>query len=1061
MSISSCRLIRWPLNLAARGKRGLGCLLWVVALTSFFPARVWADAGLDEYNLAVGLYKQSRWETAAQRFRAFTKTYDKHEKMPLARLYLGLTLVNLEDYKAARDEFRTFVKDYPQNTNVPQARYRVAECSYLMEDFAAARVELENYLKDFPKDTFHDHALPYLADAQLRSNDPSAALINFQQAIDRFPEGPLVDDARFGRARALEALKKDDEAIAQYKELIARPAGPRAADSQFHLAALAFERKRFPEAAVAYTELVTKFPNSRFVPASQLNAGYAYFQSGKFAEAATQFEAAAAEKSQRVTAGYWQGLSLKSQSQYAKAAEVLKATAAIAGEQPLSESILFQQALCERHLGHVADARQLFETVLNKWAKGEFADDCVHALAEQSIEAGDVPTADRLLARFATEFPSSGLRLHVELLSGRLELARAAIGLRDQKPPAEVAAHYDAAAKRFENVMTNSTIPLTRNQARYYLAFSRQLQGKSTTALELLTPLIELVRTEGTKSELVDALVLQADSLLAEKKYDEAEKSAQEYLTLVAKGRQSARAVSVLAVSAAHRKDAAKVDAAVERLKQEFPEHPLRAVTLQQLAELADTSEDWPAAARYYEALIPLWNGLDSQPFAIRGLAWAQLKQKLPESAKTYARIEQQFPNHRLVPESIYYRADALKEAGQVDEAIMSFAALLRKVPGDKPAEPGAELQPPLLYSYRAGLQSARLYRKAKRIKEADAEYEELVKRFPKPQRLDQLLNEWALLNYDAGQYERADVVFRKIVAETPDSELADNARLSLAESDLIAEKFDDARKAFEQLLASEKSDAEVKERSVYQLLVLAVEQQRWADVIPLANKLVADYPNSPQRWYATYSIAEAILANVKATELELEVAREKVTALRKEQDNPELKSQVWFDRVWVLSAEISFRQKKYDEIEATVAELRQRPAKSPFLYQAEEVLGRGYKQQAPPRFEDARKAFERVLADPVADKTETAAKSQFLIGETLFLQEKWADAFLAYQRVFANYKFPEWQAAALLQSGKCDEQQQQWKEAAATYRLLLEKFPNSTHAPDARQRLEVVTKKI
>ena len=153
-----------------------------------------------------------------------------------------LTLVNLEDYKAARDEFRTFVKDYPQNTNVPQARYRVAECSYLMEDFAAARVELENYLKDFPKDTFHDHALPYLADAQLRSNDPSAALINFQQAIDRFPEGPLVDDARFGRARALEALKKDDEAIAQYKELIARPAGPRAADSQFHLAALEIGR---------------------------------------------------------------------------------------------------------------------------------------------------------------------------------------------------------------------------------------------------------------------------------------------------------------------------------------------------------------------------------------------------------------------------------------------------------------------------------------------------------------------------------------------------------------------------------------------------------------------------------------------------------------------------------------------------------------------------------------------------------------------------------------------------------------------------------------------------
>ena len=164
---------------------------------------------------------------------------------------------------------------------------------------------------------------------------------------------------------------------------------------------------------------------------------------------------------------------------------------------------------------------------------------------------------------------------------------------------------------------------------------------------------------------------------------------------------------------------------------------------------------------------------------------------------------------------------------------------------------------------------------------------------------------------------------------------------------------------------------------------------------------------------------------------------------------------------IWVYTILYAFRQKKYDDLESTVAELRQRPAKSAFLYQAEEVLGRGYKQQAPPKFDEARKAFERVLADPIAERTETAAKSQFLIGETLFLQEKWGEAFLAYQKVYANYNFPDWQAAALLQSGKCDEQQQQWKEAAATYKLLIEKFSKSTHAADAKLRLDAATKKL
>jgi cellulose synthase operon protein C len=1047
------RFLRRPLLLV--------CWLTWFVMDGACPSIAYADDALDEYNLAVGLYKQSRWSTAAERFRAFLKAYDKHEKAPLAQMYLGLTLVNMEDYKSAREELRTFVKNFPQNNNQPQARYRIAECSWLMDDLPAARAELTSYLKDFPKDPFNDHALPYLGDAQLRLNDPKSALATFQEAIDRFPTGPLVADAKFGRGRALEALKQVDEAAAQFKELAAKPDGPRAADAQFHLGALAFDQKQFPEAVAAYLDLTKRFPQHRLVNLAHLNAGYAFYQSQKFAEAASQFELAASEKSQRATASYWQGLSLKSLGDYAKAADALKTAAGAIGDQPLAETIVFQQALCERHLGRTAEAKQLFETVLSRWSNGEMADDSLHALIELAIESGDLTGADQLLARFTRDFPMSGLRLHVELLAGRLELARAAVELRDQKPANEVAARYEAAAGRFDRVLRESTIAVTKNQARYYLAFARQLQGQHAQALELIAPLVEEVKVEGAKSELTDALVLQADSLLAEKKFDDADRAAAQYLSLHPQGRQAARGLSIQAVAATRGGDLAKADAALQRLNKDFAEHPLRLITTQQLAELAEGREDWPTAGRLYDALIPLANGSETQAFAIRGLAWAQFKQgQFETAAATFARILKDFPMHRLVPECAYYRAESLKDAGKFDESITAFDELMRKVPVDQPAAAGAEQQTPWLFSYRAGLQAARLHRKAKRTNEADVEYEELIKRFPKPQRLDQLLDEWALLNYDAGNFARSDEIFQRIVAETPDSDLADNAKLSLAESDLIAERFDAARKSFEELLASDKSDAEVKERSVYQLLVLAVEQQRWADVRQLADRLTTQFPESPQRWYAAYSVAEAILANPKASEQDLETARERLNSLRKEQDNETVKASAWFDRIWVLLAEVAFRQKKYDELETTVTEFRQRPEKSRFLYQAEEVLGRGYKQQAPPKFDEARQAFARVIADPVAERTETAAKCQFLIGETYFLQEKWADAFLAYQKVFANYDFPDWQSAALLQSGKCDEQQQHWKEAAATYKLLFDKFPQSSHAADARQRYDAATKK-
>ncbi|MBM4076417.1 MAG: tetratricopeptide repeat protein, partial [Planctomycetes bacterium] len=126
-----------------------------------------------------------------------------------------------------------------------------------------------------------------------------------------------------------------------------------------------------------------------------------------------------------------------------------------------------------------------------------------------------------------------------------------------------------------------------------------------------------------------------------------------------------------------------------------------------------------------------------------------------------------------------------------------------------------------------------------------------------------------------------------------------------------------------------------------------------------------------------------------------------------------------------------------------------------------EEVLGRAYKQQTPARFVDAINSFERVVNDPNGTRTETSAKAQFLIGETLFLQNKWEQAFLAYQKVIHNYEFPIWQSASLFQSGKCSENLKQWDEAEKSYKSLIETFSQSNYVPEAKLRLEFVQKNL
>lgn len=231
-------------------------------------------------------------------------------------------------------------------------------------------------------------------------------------------------------------------------------------------------------------------------------------------------------------------------------------------------------------------------------------------------------------------------------------------------------------------------------------------------------------------------------------------------------------------------------------------------------------------------------------------------------AAETFQRVVNDFPKHSLVMECTYFRAECLKRADQPEPAMELFQKIFESFPIDQPVASGAEAVPPLEFPYKAGLQFARILNKGDKIEEADAAYDTLLKRFPKPLDLDKRLDEWAIFNYRHKRFERADAIWRRLVEETPQSSLVNSARLSLAESDLIANKFEEARLAFEELVDSDKSSDEIKEQSLYQLVALAVDRQRWPDVKTIGNRLITTFPNTVYRFYVIYSQAEAVLAS-------------------------------------------------------------------------------------------------------------------------------------------------------------------------------------------------------
>ncbi|HEY3964421.1 MAG TPA: tetratricopeptide repeat protein [Planctomycetaceae bacterium] len=1036
----------------------------LVAGALLFCCPVSADEGLDAYRVAVGFYNKDEWKLAAANFQAFLKDHGDHPKAENARFYYGLTLVKLENFKQARDVLRGFVKDYPKSRELTAAGYWIGHSSYFLDDFAEAEKELSRFITAAPQDALQEWALPYLADSELRLQKPEASAQHFQQALDAFPKGEMAEDAKFGLARSFELLKKIPEAIKAYQEVAANRAGGRAADAQLNLGDLHFDAGDFAAAAADFEAFEQKFPESPQLAQAQFNRGSALYQLRDFQKAAAAFDKASKSPKYTVESLFWKGLSLKSAPDLAQAVAVFQAAYEKYRDQPLAEKMLFQWAQCEDRRGGRDRARQLYIDLVNNWPKSALAHESLYAATLAAVDLGKITEAESLLARFDKEYAGSPLRLRQEILKGRVLMLR---------PEHDFA----GAAQLFQNVIAGSEKDGTKLQARYYLGYALQNLSQYAQVLEVTEPLAAQMAVDKSLAEYAGVYVFRAESQRALARAAAAAAkpgnpapadvatysaaavmSAKKYFEAAPNGPLTSQALAVATMSEALAARKEPALQSLEALRKGFPNSPELERTLLELGRLAFARDDFPMAERLYGELAGHPKS-ELHAEALADLGWSLHRQKkYLEAAAAFGRVLTEHPGDKLVPEAAFQRAIALSDAGKTAEAQAAFAEGA-KLPGD-----AKEI-------FLAGWQSARLLGRLKKTAEADAAFDAVLKRFPKAADGDKVLNEWAVMHYDAEAYPRGDEILRRLVAEYPNSPLAGNARLSLAESDLIAGKTDQAKSQFVALAsASPAADAGaaataeqkkaveqtrlLQQRALYQLIQIELGAKRWEGARKFCDESLQRFPDGTYRSENDLSRAEADfnLGDFKA-------AQERLLKLKSQKDEPASKQAKWFPQVWVMLADTQWQLKAYDAVTATVAEYHAWDPKSPLLYQADEVLGRTLKAEG--KFAEAREVLLRVLNDPRSKDTETAAKSQFLIADTYYWEKNFEAAYENYLKVEFLYKYPDLQAPALYQAGACQEELKGWKKAARSYDDMLQKYPSSEHASKARERLEIVRKRI
>lgn len=977
-------------------------------------------------NFANGLFRDRRYDLAAQEYDDFLKTAKPGPDADDARFGLASARLFLGRYKEAKAAFEAFLASAPpDHPNAAAALFRVGETAYLLGDLPAAKASLEKYLADHPGHRHEEAAWSHLGDVSLRLKDLPRARQAYEKVLSK-PGGRLANRARLGLGQTLAAQGDADAAVKALEELVAG-GGPEWADrARYEIGRVELAAGRFDRAASAFEALEGAAPKSPLATEAKLRRAEALGKLDRREEAEAILRPLVEGSNPNVAAQAADALggSLLARGKAADALAALDDASAKFAATSLGPLLRFHAAEAAQALGRLDDARARFLKMSESAPDDPLADDALVRAAAIALEARDFPAAKALAQSLPEKFPKTDRRADAHLIAARVALAE-----KDAK----------GAITLLEAALgPDNPGPATAQAATYYLGLAYRADGQSARANELLAKLAQTPAAESASG----AQFMLGQGLIESGKFAEAIPPLEAYLKGHPDGEVADFALAHLARARLELGRGDEARATVEALATKFPKSKALPAARLGLAEAAMSAKEYDRAAEQFRGAIDAADP-SARAQARSGLGWALLKANKPqEAADAFDALLKDTPDDPRAPDAALARARAIESLKQVEPALAAYEVILSRYAKSDAAAPAA-------------LGRARLLVEAKRPAEAAEAFAKVEGEFAKAEAPDVLLAErgWALV--DAGKPAEADPLFERLLKEFPDSPKAADARYNLAESAFAAKQYDKVAPLLEPVVAEgSKARPLLIQSSLYRLGRAQAEAKDWKASGATFDRLAKDFPDGAYRREAAFWRAESAFqaGDTKAAESDFAALLAEPAApgdpegLVRTAKRRRAQSLVQLER-WA------------DALAAADAyEAEPRSASDPDPHAADVDYARGRALQGLARFDDARAAYARVIE--ARKGSELAARAQFMRGETYFHEKNYRKALPEFLKVDYLYDAPAWQASALLEAGKVHEGLGQWAEAAETYERLRSRFPTDPNAAKAKDRLDAARKR-
>ena len=165
-----------------------------------------------------------------------------------------------------------------------------------------------------------------------------------------------------------------------------------------------------------------------------------------------------------------------------------------------------------------------------------------------------------------------------------------------------------------------------------------------------------------------------------------------------------------------------------------------------------------------------------------------------------------------------------------------------------------------------------------------------------------------------------------------------------------------------------------------------------------------------------------------------------------------------WAVTVALRQCELLLKTKDYAKLTAVIEDAKKRFSKFERLHEFDYLLARAAMLQI--EFDQARGHLRAISESAAAKSTSAAARAQWMLGETYFLEQNFREAIIAYEQVTEqpeSQSLQPWQTLALMQTAKCYELLSRSSEALEAYHRVVVITKDEKIRQEAAARIEVI----